>query len=81
MLGGDLTQLQSKSILERLQVKNDEPVARGRGRPKKYMISHITVNAAKKKLRRFDGKENHCFDLTVHLAKKAKRRYHHYSHW
>ena len=56
MLGGELTNLQSKSMLDHIQVKNDEQIPRGRGRPKKYMISHISVNSTKKKLRRFGEK-------------------------
>lgn len=56
MLGGDLGGVQARSVLEHLQMKSDEHVPRGRGRPKKYMVSHITVNATKKKLRRFGGK-------------------------
>lgn len=39
------------------------------------MVSHITVNATKKKLRRFGGKENHCLALRMQqLAKKNKRK-------
>ena len=56
MLGGDLANLQSKSMLDNIQVKNDEQLPRGRGRPKKYVVSHISVNSTKKKLRRFNGK-------------------------
>lgn len=53
MLGGDVAVLQTKSNLDHLQVKNDDQIPRGRGRPKKYMVSHIAINATKKKLRRF----------------------------
>jgi hypothetical protein len=56
MLGGDIAKLQNKSTLEALQVKSDEQAPRGRGRPKKYMTTHVTINATKKKLRRFDAK-------------------------
>ncbi len=56
ILGGDLTTLQDKSIIEKLQVKVDEQIPRGRGRPKKYNVSHIAINATQKKLRRFDEK-------------------------
>ena len=75
MLGGDLTTLQTKSMLEHIQTKSDEQVTRGRGRPKKYMITHSSINLTKKKLRRFGGKENHCFSLNMqNLAKKAQRK-------
>ena len=56
MLGGEITDLQSKSVLDHIQAKPDDQVPRGRGRPKKYMVSHISVNSTKKKLRRFGGK-------------------------
>jgi len=39
-----------------LQIKVDEQVQRGRGRPKKYAISHISINTTQKKLRRFEDK-------------------------
>ena len=29
---------------------------RGRGRPKKYAINHISINTTQKKLRKFDNK-------------------------
>lgn len=79
MLGGDLMKLNQHSILEQLQGRNDEVIPRGRGRPKKYMVSHITINATQKKLRKFDEKENYCLNLT--LGKKGKRKKQVYSHW
>ena len=63
MLGGNIATLQSKSALEQLMVKNDDQVPRGRGRPKKYMPTHISINTTKKKLRKFGGKENASFSL------------------
>jgi hypothetical protein len=54
LLGGDLTKIQEKSYLEQLQIKSEESQQRGRGRPKKYIVSHIAVNSTQKKLRRFD---------------------------
>lgn len=81
ILGGDLVKLQHKSAIEQLQVKTDEQVQRGRGRPKKYMISHITVNQTQKKLRRFNEKENYCTGIL--MAKKGKRKQYNFnhSHW
>jgi hypothetical protein len=76
MLGGDVAVLHSKSNLELLQMRNDEQVPRGRGRPKKYMVSHIAVNATKKKLRRFGDQEDHCMNISMQLSKKGKR-----THW
>lgn len=35
-------------------MKPEEVVQRGRGRPKKYALSHISVNVVQKKLRRFE---------------------------
>lgn len=55
MLGGDVAKMQDGSDLEQLQVKCEEVVQRGRGRPKKY-ATHITVNVVQKKLRKFDEK-------------------------
>jgi hypothetical protein len=55
-LGGDLAKIQEGSNLEQLQAKGEEPIQRGRGRPKKYTLSHITVNIAQKKLRKLDEK-------------------------
>ena len=79
MLGGDVTNLQSKSNLEHLQIRNDEQVPRGRGRPKKYMNSHIAINATKKKLRRFGDQEDHCLNIGIQLSKKGKRSP--FTHW
>jgi hypothetical protein len=59
ILGGDLVQLQETSMIEKLQVKHDDSVQRGRGRPKKYVVSHIAVHQVRKKLARVDEKENH----------------------
>ena len=74
MLGGEITTLQSKSVLDHIQSKHDEQVPRGRGRPKKYMVTHISVNSTKKKLRRFGGKENHCYQLNMEsLVKKNQK--------
>ena len=75
MLGGDVNVLQTKSVLENVQTKADEQLQRGRGRPKKYMVSHNTINVAKKKLRRFGGKENHALTLSLqYFTKKGQRK-------
>lgn len=58
MLGGDLTKIQETSDLEQLPIKTDDQLPRGRGRPKKNAVAHITINTTQKKLRRFDEKEN-----------------------
>lgn len=59
LLGGDFNKIQSESNLEQLQVKNDELMPRGRGRPKKiFTNTHITINKAKKKLKRLSSKEH-----------------------
>ena len=79
MLGGDLIILNQKSHLEQLQGRNDEVLPRGRGRPKKYMVSHLTINATQKKLRKFDEKEN--FSLNLVLGKKGKRKKQYDNHW
>lgn len=71
-----MAELQSKSTLEMLQIRTDEQVPRGRGRPKKYTVSHIAVNATKKKLRRFGDQEDHCMNIGMQLSKKGKR-----THW
>jgi hypothetical protein len=76
MLGGDVAVLQSKSTLDMLQIRTDEQVPRGRGRPKKYMVSHVAVNATKKKLRRFGDQEDHCMNIGLQLSKKGK-----IAHW
>jgi hypothetical protein len=54
MLGGDLTKIQQASDLEQLPIKTDDQIPRGRGRPKKTMPTHISINTTQKKLRRFD---------------------------
>lgn len=58
ILGGDLVQLQLTSRIEELQVKQDEQIQRGRGRPKKYAVTHIAVHQVKKKMAKFEEKEN-----------------------
>ena len=68
-----MANLQAKSNLDQLQVKNDEQMPRGRGRPKKYMVSHIAINPTKKKLRRFGEQEEHCLNIGSQLSKKGKR--------
>jgi hypothetical protein len=57
----------------------DEQVPRGRGRPKKYNVSHIAVNATQKKLRRFDEKENYCTGTL--MAKKGTRKHQGFNNW
>jgi hypothetical protein len=51
---------------------------RGRGRPKKYVLNHITVNITQKKLRKFDEKENY---VVNGLVSKKKRQNNSYSVW
>lgn len=46
-------------------------VQRGRGRPKKYALSHISVNVVQKKLRRLDDEGQG----------GKKRRNHLYNYW
>jgi hypothetical protein len=58
-----------------LQSKPEEVVQRGRGRPKKYALTHVTVNVTQKKLRRFEEEGERA------LLGKQKRRNHHYSYW
>ena len=58
-MGGDLTKLHLKSAIDQLQVRSDEQVTRGRGRPKKYMVSHITVHTTYNKMRRFDPNDTY----------------------
>lgn len=74
-----MARMQDGSDLEQLQAKCEEVVQRGRGRPKKYATSHITVNVVQKKLRKFDEKENYVFPAGL-LAKK-KRKTQIYSIW
>jgi hypothetical protein len=78
LLGGDLARIQEGSELEQLQAKGEELVQRGRGRPKKYAISHTTVNITQKKLRKFDEKENYA---VKGLLGKKKRQNNPYSIW
>lgn len=54
LLGGDLARIQDNSELEQLQSKPEEVVHRGRGRPKKYALTHVSLNIAQKKLRRLE---------------------------
>jgi len=80
ILGGDLAKIQENSELEQLQAKTDDQVQRGRGRPKKYVISHIAVNSTQKKLRRFEDNDNYIFPSLL-LGNKLKKKTHLYSHW
>ncbi len=73
VLGGDLASIQDHSELEQLQAKPEEVVHRGRGRPKKYALNHVSLNVAHKKLRRFEEEGQS-------QAMKLKRRQL-YSYW
>ena len=73
MLGGELGTLQSKSILENIQGKSEEQLPRGRGRPKKYVVTHVSVNSTKKKLRKFGDKDDLGFTLSVKQVKQGKK--------
>lgn len=75
LLGGDLTRIQDNSELEQLQAKPEEVVQRGRGRPKKYALTHVSVNVTQKKLRRFED------DGERTLLGKQKRRSNLSSYW
>jgi hypothetical protein len=79
LLGGDLTRIQEKSDLEQLPVRAEEQVVRGRGRPKKYAVTHVSINTTQKKLRRFEEKENEAGKGL--LGKKAKRKTTAYALW
>jgi hypothetical protein len=46
---------------------------RGRGRPKKYVTNHISINTTQKKLRRFEDKENYICSGYLLGKKKAKK--------
>jgi hypothetical protein len=73
LLGGDLARIQDHSELEQLQARPEEVVHRGRGRPKKYALTHVSLNVAQKKLRRMEEEGQS-------QAVKLKRRQL-YSHW
>jgi hypothetical protein len=75
LLGGDLARIQEGSELEQLQARGEELMQRGRGRPKKYVLSHITVNITQKKLRKFDEKENYVVNGLVSKKKRQNNSY------
>jgi hypothetical protein len=80
ILGGDVSRMQEKSDLGQLQVKTEETLQRGRGRPKKYGVTHISINSTQKKLRRFDEKDNNVISGAL-LGKKGKRKSQSYNIW
>ncbi len=80
ILGGDLSRIQEASDLEQLQPKADDQLQRGRGRPKKYAITHIAVNSTQKKLRRFEDNDNYTCS-SVLVGGKLRKKAHLYSHW
>lgn len=40
-MGGNLEELAASSPLNKLQIKNDEQIGRGRGRPRKHIGSYL----------------------------------------
>lgn len=56
ILGGDLEELARKSPLNKLQIKSDEQIVRGRGRPRKHPGSYFP-GVASRKVGRFEEKE------------------------
>jgi hypothetical protein len=53
---------------------------RGRGRPKKYITTHIAVNSTQKKLRRFEENNNYTY-TSLAIGSKLKKKSHLYNHW